>query len=58
MRTLQGLAASVLATMFCCCSKEPHPADKGRHLAPQYGDIARQFKDKATFRARCPVDGK
>src|SRR3984885_1205323 len=28
MSTLQGLAANVLATMVCCCSKDPHPADR------------------------------
>jgi hypothetical protein len=25
MSTLHGLAANALATMFCCCSKEPYP---------------------------------
>src|SRR5580704_1666671 len=28
MSTLHGLAVNVLATMVCCCSKDPHPADR------------------------------
>ena len=30
-----------LATMFCCCSKEPHPGRQKSAYAPQYGGIAR-----------------
>ena len=40
MSTLHGLAANVLATMFCCCSKKTHPVLRSAHFA-QYGGIAR-----------------
>jgi hypothetical protein len=53
MSTLQAVDAGKLVISLRC-SKELHPTPCRSAQSAQYGGIARQYKDKATFRPLCP----